>query len=536
MKQPIKAALYMRLSKDDAGYGDSISIENQRSILRQYAKEHNIFVYDEYVDDGYSGTNFDRPDFKRMMADIDAGKVNCVITKDLSRFGREHIQTDFYLEFDFPERGIRYIAVSDNEDTEKGLSDFASFKNLFNEWYAKDTSRKVKTSFNAKFLKGERIFTYAPIGYRKDPDNKCHLLIDEETRWIIEKIFDMAYHGAGAAKITNQLIAEQVPTPAWLHFQREKKFARVFEGQPESKRYEWTVAQVKRILHDETYIGNSVHYQQTSISFKSTKRVRKPKEDWTRIEGTHEPIIDKDVFDHVQELIDRRRRKQKDHTTQIFSGLVKCADCGWSMRFATNSSNKTPYSHFTCTNHAQRKELCSSHYIRYDVLYPYVLGCVRYWAQQAQQDEEKLLERLLKASDKECAAASRKNGQTLKAAKERLQAVNDRVIQAFEDRASGIITEYTYSKVMEKYQKEQAELERQIAEAENTLDVAKETTSNAEKWVSLIKQYTDIKELTAPLLNALIDKIVVHEAVKGADGTREQEVEIFYRFIGKIDE
>ena len=185
MKQPYNTALYMRLSRDDENFGDSVSIETQRTILRQFAKENNLRVYDEYIDDGWSGTNFDRPNFRRMMADVEAGKVNCIASKDLSRFGREHIMMDYYLEFVFPEKGIRYIAVSDNEDTEKGLSDFVPFKNLFNEWFAKDTSRKVKNSLHAKFLAGERIFSYAPLGYKRDPEIKNRLIIDEETRWKI---------------------------------------------------------------------------------------------------------------------------------------------------------------------------------------------------------------------------------------------------------------------------------------------------------------------------------------------------------------
>ena len=205
MKQPkiYNTALYMRLSRDDESYGDSVSIETQRTILRKYAAENGLHVVDEYVDDGWSGTNFERPSFKRMMADVDAGKVNCIVTKDLSRFGREHVMMDYYLEFVFPEKQIRYIAVTENEDTERGLSDFVPFKNLFNEWFAKDTSRKVKAALRAKFANGERMFTYAPLGYKRDPNNKNAIVIDEETRWIVEKIFALAVHGAGAASITH---------------------------------------------------------------------------------------------------------------------------------------------------------------------------------------------------------------------------------------------------------------------------------------------------------------------------------------------
>ena len=326
IKQPNNAklyntALYMRLSRDDENYGDSVSIETQRTILRQYAKEQGLPVVGEYVDDGWSGTNFERPGFQRMMDDVEAGKVNCIVTKDLSRFGREHVMMDYYLEFIFPEKQVRYIAVTENEDTEKGLSDFVPFKNLFNEWFAKDTSRKVKAALHAKFAAGQRTFAYAPLGYKRHPEVKNALAIDEETRWIVEKIFDLAVHGAGAARITRILVNEKVPTPGWINYKRDGTFANIYAGAPEEKAYAWTIAQVKSILKDETYIGNSIHNKQTNISYKNKKKVRKPKEEWFRVENTHEPLVSKEDFARVQKLIATRRRQQKDGSTQIFSGL-----------------------------------------------------------------------------------------------------------------------------------------------------------------------------------------------------------------------
>ena len=312
MKQPYNTALYYRLSRDDENFGDSVSIETQRTILQQFARDNQFRVVDEYIDDGWSGTNFDRPAFQRMMDDVDAGRINCIITKDLSRFGREHVMMDYYLEFVFPEKNIRYIAVTENEDTEKGLSDFVPFKNLFNEWFAKDTSRKVKAALRAKHAAGQRICTYAPLGYKKHPEIKNAIVVDEETKWIVEKIFELAYHGSGAASIAHRLIEEKVPTSGWLNYTRYGTFAHIYADAPEEKQYDWSIGQVKEILKDETYIGNSVHNKQTNISYKNKKKIRKPKEEWFRIENTHEPIISKDVFYHVQEQIASRRRKQKD--------------------------------------------------------------------------------------------------------------------------------------------------------------------------------------------------------------------------------
>lgn len=542
MKQPnntkYSVALYMRLSRDDENYGDSVSIETQRTILRQYANDHNLYVIDEYVDDGWSGTNFERPSFQRMMEDVDSGRVNCIITKDLSRFGREHVMMDYYLEFVFPEKQIRYIAVAENEDTEKGLSDFVPFKNLFNEWFAKDTSRKVKTALHAKFAAGQRTFAYAPIGYIKHPEVKNALMIDPETSWIIERIFNLAVSGAGSARIARTLIEDKIPTPGYLNYKRYGTFAHIYAGAPEEKAYTWTISQVKSILRDETYIGNSVHCKQTNISYKNKKKVRKPQEEWFRVENTHEGIISKDVFEQVQGQIANRKRKMKDSTTQIFAGLLKCADCGWTLSFATNKQNKNPYSYYNCLNYRQfgkRIGHCTSHYIRYDTLYTYVLARLQYWIQKAHTDEEQLLNRLLKTGDKEKAAVLKKQTAELSKAEKRKSEVDRLFAKMYEDYAAEKITEYNFNMLAQKYQAEQQELISKIERLQSELAVEKQTEDDAEKWIGLIKQYTSPTELTTGLLNALIEKIVVHEAVKHEDGTREQEVEIFYRFIGKID-
>ena len=538
MKQPYNTALYMRLSRDDENYGDSVSIETQRTILRQFAKENQLHVMDEYIDDGWSGTNFERPNFKRMMDDVELGKINCIVTKDLSRFGREHVMMDHYLEFVFPEKKIRYIAVSDNEDTEKGLSDFVPFKNLFNEWFAKDTSRKVKTALHAKFAAGQHICTYAPIGYKKHSEVKNLLEIDEETRWIVEKIFDLAYRGAGAAKITNILIDEQIPTAGWLNYTRYGKFAHIYAEAPEEKRYAWTISQVKCILKDEIYIGNSVHGKQTNISYKNKKKIRKPQEEWFRVENTHPAIISKDVFQQVQEQIASRRRKQQDGTTQIFAGLVKCADCGWAMSFGTNKQNSKPYSYFNCTSYRQfgkKHATCTAHYIRYDTLYTYVHARLMYWWQQAQADEARLTERILKAGDKENDAQTKARTASLTRAEKRKEELDRLFSKLYEDWASERITEYNFNTLSKKYQTEQEELLVKIDKLTAELSAEQQSVIDAEKWIASIKKCARPTELTADLLNSLIEKIVIHEGKDSQNGMKAQPIEIYYRFIGKID-
>jgi len=540
VKQPYNTtiyntALYLRLSRDDENFGDSVSIDTQRTILQQFAREQGLHVVGEYVDDGWSGTNFERPNFQRMMDDVEAGKVNCIVTKDLSRFGREHVMMDYYLEFLFPEKRVRYIAVAENEDTEKGLSDFVPFKNLFNEWFAKDTSRKVKTAFKAKFAAGQRIGAYAPIGYRKHPEIKNKLMIDEETRWIVEKIFDLAVHGRGAASITRILIAEKVPTPGWINFQRDGTFANIYAGAPEEKSYAWTIAQVKSIMKDETYIGHTVHYRETNISFKNKRRVRKPQSEWVRVEDTQEAIISEQVFRQVQEQIASRRRERRNGTTQIFAGLIKCADCGWSLAYGENKQNKTPYGYYHCSKNGQGTRQCSMHYIRYDVLYNFVLSRLQYWIEAVQQDEQAILDRLSKSTITEQAAAMKRATQEKRRAEKRLNELDNLLAKIYEDRLNEKINERNFSMLSQKYQQEQGELETKIEALTAQLTSTKEQEDSVNKWVELIKQFSSPTELTAELLNTLIEKILVHEATKDADGNRTQEIEIFYRFVGKID-
>ena len=536
MKQQIyNAALYMRLSRDDELQGESGSIQTQRMLLRDYAREHNFRVVDEYIDDGWSGTNFDRPDFQRMIEDIEEGKINCVITKDLSRLGRNYILTGQYTEIYFPTKGVRYIAINDNVDTENGESELAPFLNILNEMHARQTSKKVKSAMRARQANGAHYCAYAPLGYIKDPERKGHLIPDEENRWIIEKIFQLASQGMGAAKINRILTEERIPTPAWVAYQRDGSFAHIFQDQPEGKRYDWTIAQLKNILKDETYIGNSVHNKQTTISFKNKKKIRKSQEEWFRVENTHAPLVEKEVFELVQSQIDARRRKQKDGTTQLFSGLVKCADCKWSMRFGTNHQNKTPYSHLSCSQYGQfGKRKCSAHYIRYDALYTLVLERLQKWIDLAKQDENTLYQMILQSGSKEREATKRKQAAELKKAEKRRSEIDALFAKMYEDWSSGRITEYNFNMLSAKYQSEQEELDKQLIVLKAEAEESKQSENDVQQWIELIRKYNDLSELTPELLNAFIERIYIHEAVKNADGTRTQKVDIHYRFIGNI--
>ena len=539
MKQQIyNTALYLRLSRDDDLQGESGSISTQRQMLTQYCREQNLSIYDEYIDDGWSGTSFERPNFQRMIDDIEDGKINCVITKDLSRLGRNYILTGQYTEIYFPSKGVRYIALNDGVDTEKGESEIAPFLNILNEMHARQTSKKVKSAMRTKFQNGAHYGAYAPIGYRKHPEIKGKLIPDEETRWIVEKIFDLAAHGMGGAKIRRMLDEERIPTPAWWNFKRNGTFAHIFDGQPESKRYQWTTAQVKHILSVEVYLGHSIHNRQTTVSFKNKKKIRKPKDEWYRVENTHEAIISAELWEQTQAHIGSRKRQNKQGETQIFAGLLKCADCGWGLRYMHNAATEKAKERrlYVCTTYSEYgKEKCPIHYIKYETLYAIVLGRLRYWIGQAQGNEEKLLARLLKSGDKQRASESLHAQKELARAEKRLKELDNLFAKLYEDRAKEAVSERNYAMLSGKYQTEQVQLEAQTAELKEKLSQTEQNQQGAERWIGLIRKYTDLAELTAPLLNELIDKIVVHEATKDENGGRLQEIEIFYRFVGKID-
>ena len=505
-------------------------------MLRRYAEQNGLYVVDEYIDDGYSGTNFDRPDFQRMINDIEDGRINCVVTKDLSRLGRNYLQTGQYMELYFPAHGVRYIAIDNGVDSNNQQSaEFTPFLNVINEWYARDISRKVTKAFRTRHENGAHYGAYAPLGYRKDPEQTGHLLVDDETKWIIEKVYALALQGAGAAKITHILAAEQVPTPGWLNFQKYGTFAHIYEGQPESRRYEWTISQVRKILRDETYIGHSVHSKQATVSYKNKKRVNRPRDEWWKVENTHEAIISKRDFDQVQEHITSRRRQRKNGTTQIFSGLVKCADCGWTMGYCENKQNKVPYGYYHCVKNGQGLSQCSMHYVRYNVLYRFVLSRLQYWSEAIQQNEQAILERLSKSNMTEQATATKRATQEKKRAEKRLNELDNLIAKIYEDRLNETITERNFSMLSQKYQQEQSELEAKIDTLTAQLASTKEQENGINQWMDLIKQFSNPTELTAEMLNTLIEKILVHEATKDADGNRTQEIEIIYRFVGKID-
>ena len=539
----VTAALYMRLSKDDELSGESASIENQRAILMGYAESQNFDIYSEYIDDGWSGTNFDRPDFKRMMADAEAKKINCILVKDLSRFGREHVMFGYYLEFIFPALGIRFIAVNNGVDTAKDDGSdrmLVPFMNLMNDMYARDASEKIKSVLRTKMRNGEIVTSHEPLGYRKDPENRHTFIIDEETAPIVRMIFSLALCGHGANGISKILAERHVYCPSYWRYLRSGRYAERFtEGQPESNRWKWSENFVYDILRNEMYIGNMIHLKRGAVSYKNRKRIAYDESKWIRCEGTHPAIIKKDDFDRVQEMLKERRRERTGEYENVFSGIARCSQCGHAMRVLWKKRKDGSARGYLCCQLQykyygdQRMEGHTSHYIPYSDLYDAVLREVQIVCRSVQGNCEDFIRMLEERDGKSGASAFKIHEEKLAKAKKRLRELDLLLGQLYEDKLAGTLTERNFKMLSEKYQGEQDELEAEIKKAEETLAERAGDISRRERFADLVNEVVDPQVLTKEMLNTLIDRIVVEEAVV-ENGVRRQGIEIVWRFVGVI--
>lgn len=527
----LRAALYCRLSKDDMVQGDSESIKTQKAMLTQYAKEHGFMVVEVYVDDGWSGLNFDRPSFNRMLDDIEAGKIDVVITKDLSRLGRDHLKVGHFTEIYFPMKNVRYIAVNDGMDTANKNNDIAALKNVMNEFYSRDNSRKIRSSIRARAKAGLYRTSFNPIGYRKAPDNHNKLIVDVETAWIVKRIFELAGAGMGAHKIATQFRREQVPCPSWwLHSRGEKDYSKRFEN-PENK-YEWSHTVIRNIIANPLYLGHSVMCKTESI-FKVGKSKKVPEAEQIRVENTHEPLVAQEIFDGANAKILSRRREDRSHFISPFAGLVKCGTCGKALglRYWGRDRNRV----YVCTTYAHNTKSCTDHRIYYEDLYKAVLADIQYHARIAYEDREKAVALAVKMNDKEDGNKGKTNESKLKQVKKRYDEVTRLFDRLYEDSLSGRISNDNFNRLIEKYQSEQEQLLRQIDALENALQEVKDNQLNAVKWADLMAEYVGIQELTTENLNLLIERIEVFDRTE-TGGEVLQAIRICYRFGGYIGE
>lgn len=528
----LRTALYCRLSKDDdMAQGDSESIKTQKAMLTQYAKEHGFMVVEIYVDDGWSGLNFDRPDFNRMLDDIEAGRIDVVITKDLSRLGRDHLKVGHFTEIYFPMKNVRYIAVNDCVDTANRNNDIAALKNVMNEFYSRDNSRKIRSSIRARAKAGLYRCSYAPFGYRKTPDNHNRLIIDEETAPIVKRIFALAGAGMGAHKIAKQLREEQAAAPSWWqHTRGEKDYSQRFSN-PENK-YEWSHTVIRNIIKNPVYLGHTIMCKK-EIIFKVGKYRDIPEEEQIRVDNTHEPLVTQEDFDNANAKILSRRRDTTDNFVSPFSGLVKCGTCGKAL--GLRYWGKDRHHIFVCTTYARNTKSCTDHRIFYDDLYNAVLADIQYHARIAYEDREKAVALAVRMNEKADGSRGKSNEAKLKQARKRYDEVTRLFDRLYEDSLSGRISNDNFSRLIDKYQTEQEQLLGQIQAIENALQEVRDNQQNAVKWADLMAQYVGIQELTAENLNLLIERIEVFDRTE-TDGETEQVIRICYRFGGYIGE
>lgn len=527
----LRTALYCRLSKDDMLQGDSESIKTQKAMLTQYAKEHGFLIVEVYVDDGWSGLNFQRPDFNRMLDDIEAGKIDVVITKDLSRLGRDHLKVGHFTEIYFPMKNVRYIAVNDGVDTANKNNDIAALKNVMNEFYSRDNSRKIRSSIRARAKAGLYRTSFNPIGYRKSPDNHNKLIVDGETAWIVKRIFELANAGMGAHKIAKTFREEQVPCPSWwLHSRGERDYSQRFEN-PANK-YEWSHTVIRNIIANPLYLGHTVMCKTESI-FKVGTFKKVPKADQIRVENTHEPLVSQELFDGANAKILSRRRDTTDNFVSPFSGLVKCGTCGKAL--GLRYWGKDRHHIYVCTTYAHDTKACSDHRIYYEDLYNAVLADIQYHARLAYEDRDKAVALAMKMNAKADGNKGKSNESKLKQAKKRYDEVTRLFDRLYEDSLSGRISNDNFTRLIDKYQTEQEQLLGQIQNLENALQEVKDSQTNAVQWAALMADYVGIRELTAENLNLLVERIEVFDRTE-TDGEAEQVIRICYRFGGYIGE
>jgi len=533
-RQPIVmpkiTALYSRLSKDDESQGDSLSIQNQRSILENYADKHGFGNIEYYIDDGFSGTDFSRPDWKRMIADIEAGKIGVVITKDLSRLGRDHLQVGFHTEVVFRKHDVRFIAISNNIDSNVQESmEFAPFLNIFAEWYARDTSRKIKTVLHAKGNSGKHMTNSAVYGYKKSPDDKNVWLIDEEAAAVVRRIFQMTIDGIGTYQIARTLTDEKVMRPSAYIALRDD-----YEMPAPDNKFHWSGRTVENILDRLEYTGCTVNFRTYKDSYKDKNKKRRPKEEWTIFEGTQEPIVDRETWETAQRCRKVKRRPNTSGEPNPFTGLVYCADCGERLynrrTIAMTCDSSDSYS---CKQYSKYPRKCTMHYIKTSQLQALALDAIRKVSGFVKDSEYEFVRQVRNMHDVQSAVAAKVQQKQLTKHQRRHKELDCLIKQLYEDKVSGSLSQKRFDILAGEYEHEQDDLEQQIAELQVAVTALEAKSDDVERFIKMVRRYTEIPELTPTILNEYISKIVVFEADKSS-GRREQTVDFYFNFIGKI--
>ena len=543
-------ALYERLSRDDEMVGDSNSIVNQKKMLEDYAKQNGYTNIEHFTDDGYSGGSFDRPDWKRMVAGIEDGSIGTVIVKDMSRIGRDYLQVGFYTEVMFKEKEVHFIAIANGVDNQKReSSEFAPFLNIMNEWYIRDSSRKVTTVLRARGMEGKHTTNNAIYGYRKSEEDKNQWVIDEEAAEVVRRIYRMSLEGKGPYEIARILSEEQIERPSYYLAKRGLGTCR--SNNNTATPYVWRGATVRDILSKPEYMGHTVNFRSYKESYKDKRAKKTPKEDWVIFKNTQEAIVSEEMWNKVQELRKTVRRTDTVGEANPFTGLLYCADCGAKMynhrggagrarnwKGELNGKRRPDRDEYNCSTYNLSRQSydkqCSQHYIRTEVVRKLVLETIKAVSDYVITNEEEFINRIYSTSrDKQkesIKSLKRKIAQDTK----RVNELNMLMKKLYEDNISGKLSDKRFEYMLNEFENEQDTLEISMENAKAEIEKYESDTVRADKFIELVKRYTDFSELTTPMLNEFVEKILVHEA-DYSSGERVQEVEIYLNFIGKFE-
>ena len=521
------AGLYYRLSQEDERQGESVSIDNQRTILRKYAEERGFTIHDEYIDDGVSGTTFDRPEVQRLLDDAKTGVINTIIVKDLSRFGRNYIEVGQYVDYVFPAFGIRFIAIQDNVDTENRDSnamEMMPIMNIFNEWHAANTSKKIRAVLKSNARDGKYHARKAPYGYVKGDDEKKTPIIDEEAAAVVKRIFEMRASGLSPHKIADILNAEGILNPSRYSME---KYGIV------GKRNHfglWSFCAVNSILKNPTYLGHMAQQRWSSISYKNHKRYKRDESEWITVYNTHEPIITQELWDKVREVEKSvaQGRKTKRGYTHPLSGFLFCADCGGKMKLNYINRNGKIDFNFNCGNHMRiGKAYCFSHFIQAKDIEAIVLNDIREMAQRIVLDEKTIREEFIRHNAELADKAIKSAKKELQAKRKRTEELSRLMQLAYEDRLKGKMPEDICISFIQKYSEEQKKVEAEIAVLEERMTETTNTIQSADEFIRNIKKYLEAPELTREMCYELLDRVVVGGHPKHTG--KERVIDIVYK-------
>lgn len=527
-------ALYCRLSRDDGTESESNSIGNQKKLLSQKAKEMGLTDTKYYVDDGYTGTNFNRPGFQQLIDDIEIGLVSAVMVKDLSRLGRDYVSVGNYTDSYFPEHNVRFIAVNDAIDSDEGESEIAPFKNILNEMYARDISKKIRSSHRLRGSMGEPL-SQPPYGYMKSPENKKKWIIDPEAATVVKSIFKMCLDGKGNETIARELQKNEVLIP--MAYWQSKGLNRGGK-KTQTNPYKWCKTTVQKILSQQEYCGDIINLKTYSKSFKNKTRYENPKENWAVFKNVNEPIIDRETFETVQKFISKTKRrapKKENGKRSIFNGLIYCGDCHSKMRYHTSTSNKEIH-YFTCSDNKvdYRGKCLGRHYVRADALEEVVKLELRRLVEMLEIDESYFAQLLLRKNNEEREKGKKFLELELQKAITRSNTVSQLYEKLYEDNVIGKVSDEWFVELSHKYEKERIDLKAKIADTRYKIEELKNTNSEYGKFISAIRRFMQMDNLTSPLLRELIDHIDIFET-EGTGKSRTQRIVIYYRFIGYIE-